>query len=202
MLADVSRPTPNISNALHPVLSSLRRKAKRRRIVRQSKSRKADRIVRIFKGICAALGIATLVTTTSATAQAATAVAPQDHCVLNVDTNDMRCYTSFTEAQQPQINAPVGLGTWYDLINHNPAGGTLRFVQSRACTPSTSDTDYSDSDLTVGGWNNRVSSLTTESNCDFKLFDLPNYRGTATGWIDRSLNLGAMSNKATSYKIS
>jgi hypothetical protein len=128
--------------------------------------------------------------------------APPDHCVLNVETNDMRCYDTFAEAQQRTSSAQVVLGTWFDLTNHHPRGATLRFAGSSACTPTTSDTDYQDPDLRGSGWDNRVSSLTTANLCDFKLYDLPGFRGTATGWLNNPSGLGAMNNRASSYKIS
>ena len=49
---------------------------------------------------------------------------------------------------------------------------------------------------------NAVSSLRTYNTCDVKLFDGNNATGASTAWRDVENNLGALDNRANSFKIS
>lgn len=125
-----------------------------------------------------------------------------DFCVLNAETGAMTCHTSDRAATASVAAAELTLGYWYDWINKDERGGYLRLVGGSACTTSTTDTDYGDTSLVDGTWNNRISSVSTANRCDFKFYDGTGYTGAATGWVDSSNNLGTMSNKASSYRIS
>ena len=67
------------------------------------------------------------------------------------------------------------------------------------CTSGTGDNEGG---ANLGTYANIVSSVRTYYSCDVKLFDGDNATGTSTGWLDQSSNLGAMNNRANSFKIS
>jgi len=54
----------------------------------------------------------------------------------------------------------------------------------------------------LGAAVNVISSVRTYNSCDVRLFDGSNATGTATAWLDAAGSLGAMDNRASSFKIS
>ncbi|WP_410590445.1 hypothetical protein [Amycolatopsis sp. lyj-23] len=67
------------------------------------------------------------------------------------------------------------------------------------CTSGTTDNEGG---ANLGAASDQISSVRTYNHCDIKLFDGTNATGTATGWLDESANLGSMSDRASSFKIS
>jgi hypothetical protein len=67
------------------------------------------------------------------------------------------------------------------------------------CTGGTGDNEGG---ANLGAAVNVISSVRTYNSCDVKLFDGSNATGSASGWLDVSANLGALDNRANSFKIS
>ena len=54
----------------------------------------------------------------------------------------------------------------------------------------------------LGAAANLITSVETYHGCDVKLFDGNNLTGASSPWLDNSPGLGAMNNRANSFKIS
>ncbi|RSM88535.1 hypothetical protein DMH04_07790 [Kibdelosporangium aridum] len=67
------------------------------------------------------------------------------------------------------------------------------------CTGGTGDNEGG---ANLGAAANLISSVRTYNSCDVKLFDGNNATGTATAWLDEAADLGAMNDRANSFKIS
>ncbi|WP_447008281.1 hypothetical protein ACRAKI_18110 [Saccharothrix isguenensis] len=67
------------------------------------------------------------------------------------------------------------------------------------CSTSTTDNEGG---ANLGTSANQVSSVRTYNSCDVRLYDGNNLSGTASAWLDSAGGLGAMDNRANSFKIS
>jgi len=67
------------------------------------------------------------------------------------------------------------------------------------CTGGTGDNEGG---ANLGAAENKITSVHTYNSCDVKLFDGDGATGAASPWLDNSRRLGAMNNKANSFKIS
>jgi hypothetical protein len=147
------------------------------------------------------LGVGVLVTPAAADAA--------EHCVKNLDTGVQQCYSTFAEVQGLQAKRTNGvqavyiLATFYEWYNLNPGGGTFTVSRDRPCTVPTDKADHGDPVLEDEGWNDRISSFETSSNCDlifyldihYKYSCWPTYR-------DVGRNLGSCDNRASSWLMS
>jgi hypothetical protein len=95
---------------------------------------------------------------------------------------------SVTAAPAPA--ASLIIATLYWNANFNASGLDHVFTYSgpSACTASTSDQNYFDSDLgahstTNGTWNNKTSSFQAYNSCWLKLYDNANFGGASTGYL-------------------
>jgi hypothetical protein len=89
------------------------------------------------------------------------------------------------------------------LYYNSPAGGSQVVIFNPAyqvgCTGGTGDNEGG---ANLGTAANVISAVRTYNSCDVKLFDGNNATGTATGWLDATDSLGAMNDRANSFKIS
>jgi hypothetical protein len=89
------------------------------------------------------------------------------------------------------------------LYYNAPAGGSQVVIFNPAyqvgCSGGPGDNEGG---ANLGAAANLISAVRTYNSCDVKLFDGNGATGTATGWLDSSDNLGAMNNRANSFKIS
>ena len=67
------------------------------------------------------------------------------------------------------------------------------------CSAGTGDNEGG---ANLGAAANVISSVRTYNSCDIKLFDGYAATGTASAWLDQAAGLGAMDNRANSFKIS
>ncbi|MEU6073919.1 hypothetical protein [Micromonospora sp. NPDC047074] len=129
------------------------------------------------------------------------------HCVGNLDTGRITCASDQQQARQLSDvgAAALTIAIFYDNTGYNTAAGTFTWTQSRQCT-STYDNEFEWVDLSSVGWNNRVSSVHTYNQCDVKFYNLANFGGASSTWIDQASNLGTIgdgwSNRAGSVKFS
>ncbi|MFD0481943.1 peptidase inhibitor family I36 protein [Kineococcus sp. GCM10028916] len=63
----------------------------------------------------------------------------------------------------------------------NFTGNVLSYYGSSPCTSTTTDADFSFSDLTTIGWNDAISSVRDYNGCDVKLYINTGFRGQAIG---------------------
>jgi hypothetical protein len=142
-----------------------------------------------------------------AAAPAVAAPAPAlNHCVGNIETGVQKCYATLDEAWRlgtgERVPA-VKLVTFYDGFNYSSASYTVNGPS--ACTESTSTPDYSHPNMGRFGWNDRVSSVDTFSNCDVWFSSDINYEGECGNrYFHRSADLRTHScnNRASSYDLS
>jgi hypothetical protein len=66
----------------------------------------------------------------------------------------------------------------------NFTGNVLSYYGSSSCTSTTTDADFSYSDLTKIGWNDVISSVRDYNGCDVKLYINTGFRGAAIGYTD------------------
>jgi len=189
-------------------------------------SLKATHKILAIMAVAAASILATGVITSSASA-ASSAPTRADHCVVNVSARSAQCYDTLQAAKaaglriargadsktaaadksfanqgaqrsQSRAAASVAIATYYDLPFQISWFGTLTFYAPAGCTTSTADTDWIRNELASLGWNDRISSFTSYSNCWTKLYEHDNFGGSGFGYMGSASTLGAMDNESSS----
>jgi hypothetical protein len=146
-------------------------------------------------------------------APAATSAAPpaEETCVADMQTRQIACFASDTEADSRQAaTMPAGWTVHVVLFARTGySGKRIRLGTSHGnCTPRTTDVDGVAPDLNFGpgrNWNNRAHSFVTRNRCDAKLFGGRNFTGKRTRrYLDHSQNLAnqGLAGKLSSYKAS
>jgi hypothetical protein len=151
-----------------------------------------------------------------------------DHCVIDVSARFADCYKTQQEADAAGLRvahvansktaaadrrlrgaAPdsaqsaaawdVVVGKYYDLPFYLSWAGTLRFWAPAGCTTTTADTDWVRDELASIGWNDRISSFESFSNCWSKLYEHEGFQGSTYGYAGSAWTLpGWMDNEASS----
>lgn len=149
----------------------------------------------------------------SATAAASANAAPvisSAYCSVSLPSESLVCADSPAAlasawGARPNTDATQFLiARLYDDSNYSTAAGYLNVYAGGDCTVSTSNVDYSISDL--GTWSNRVSSFESFGNCATRLWSGTSFGGTAypsSGYQVNSSYVGAAFNdKARSARFS
>ncbi|MBG6089650.1 hypothetical protein [Actinomadura viridis] len=135
-----------------------------------------------------------------------TETATHPHCVADMGSTSMTCFTTEREADTFG-NASQVTAAWqvhvilYDAFGYS--GASIRLGSEGRCSSSTSDVDGVQPNLGRFGWSNRASSFLTRNNCDMKAWDLTSYGGDhfAT-YRDHDDRLTGMNNRISSFKTS
>lgn len=107
-------------------------------------------------------------------------------------------YSSSSVAQATDVSAQAAyvVSIVYDNINYG-GGSTVITGVSTGCTSYS----YGYVSLSAIGWSGRVSSFRSYLNCRTAIFDLEYYGGTRYGYTVNASQLGAMNDRADSWRV-
>lgn len=168
--------------------------------------------VRLRAALCA---VALAIVGSAVMAGPARAAAPDrttadggEHCALVLpDTEVLRCFASHEDARRfaVEVGAIEGHDQRASAANQLPPRLTLLSVEYASafylgdslwvygedgpCTPVTTDLDYELSSMPAG-WNNRITSFLSSSNCQTRHYDYVNFGGIYVGYSPSQLALG------------
>ncbi|MFB9377582.1 peptidase inhibitor family I36 protein [Kineococcus gynurae] len=105
--------------------------------------------------------------------------APAQSCTLNLSTGSLRCGSSLSGAATTQTSAAATylLGKFYADLNY---GGAVLTVTQNAPCDTNADTDFTLVSM-PSGWNDKISSFRTYSDCTARLFENANFNRDRAG---------------------
>jgi hypothetical protein len=131
------------------------------------------------------------------------------HLVYDINTGRLSQAVSYQAALQTADQLGYGVAVFYDALGYNHrTGSTLTISAPRDCTPTLSDKDHRQFQM-PNGWNDRVSSITTQmgngTHCDVWFSsDIWFVGECGDRWIhmQADLRLDGCQNRASSYELS
>lgn len=181
--------------------------------------------------LTAALGAVAIAVIGAITAAGPAQAAEADHCAVSLPDKNMKCFdsyegaaafvTSVAEITEPKAPGSEELGTHpaatrsaalaslpqllyvgFDSSFWMPLNGSLwLYGLGGNCTTPTSNVDYHLSTMPTG-WDNRISSYLTFSNCWTQHWDLPFWGGAHIGYSGSRATMGALNNATSSLRLS
>ncbi|GAA4791598.1 hypothetical protein GCM10023220_16390 [Streptomyces ziwulingensis] len=132
--------------------------------------------------------------------------ASNQHCSAVLDGSAPRCFATLEQADEYAGAASVWVARFYDWVNYNSAGATHDVYVSRDCTATLGDKDFRFASM-PSGWNDRVSSVSTETgaHCDVWFSSNINYQGECGDqWIHKHWDLTQVGcfDRASSFELS